>query len=74
MVRTLRLSASVRRSLNQGREETVDAMCAKNVIGHGQAQRGRIHGPEHFKQFLHTFLRGFSDIHVETPRRYRAGR
>src|SRR6266446_694410 len=25
---------------NQGREETVDAMCAKDVIGHGQAQHG----------------------------------
>ena len=51
---------------NHGREETVDAMCAKDVIGHGQAQHGAdIHGPEHFKQFLHTFLRGFSDIHVE---------
>ena len=24
----------------QGREETVDAMCAKDVMGHGQAQRG----------------------------------
>jgi steroid delta-isomerase-like uncharacterized protein len=51
---------------NQGREETVDAMCAKDVIGHGQAQHGAdIHGPEHFKQFLRSFLRGFSDIHVE---------
>ena len=51
---------------NQGREETVDAMCAKDVIGHGQAQHGAdIHGPEHFKQFLRSFLSGFSDIHVE---------
>ena len=24
-----------------------------------------IHGPAHFKQFLRTFLRGFSDIQVE---------
>ena len=41
-------------------------MCAKDVIGHGQAQHGAdIHGPEHFKQFLRSFLRGFSDIHVE---------
>jgi steroid delta-isomerase-like uncharacterized protein len=41
-------------------------MCAKDVIGHGQAQhRADIHGPEHFQQFLRSFLRGFSDIDVE---------
>ena len=51
---------------NKGPEETVDAMCAQDVVGHGQAQHGAdIHGPEHFKQFLRSFLRGFSDIHVE---------
>src|SRR3981189_1508808 len=52
---------------NKGREETVDAMCAKDVIGHGQGQHGAdIHGPEHFKQFLPNFLKGFSDIQLET--------
>ena len=25
---------------NQGREETIDAMCAKDAIGYGQAQHG----------------------------------
>jgi steroid delta-isomerase-like uncharacterized protein len=51
---------------NQGREETVDAMSAKDVIGHGQAQHGAdIHGPEHFKQFMRGFRSAFSDIHVE---------
>jgi steroid delta-isomerase-like uncharacterized protein len=51
---------------NQGREETVDAMCAKDVIGHGQAQHGAdIRGPEHFKQFMRGFRSAFSDIHIE---------
>jgi steroid delta-isomerase-like uncharacterized protein len=51
---------------NQGREETVDAMCARDVIGHGQAQHGAdLQGPEHFKQFLRSFRSGFSNIHVE---------
>ena len=51
---------------NQGREETVDAMCAKDVIGHGQAQHGAdIRGPEHFKQFMRGFRGAFSDIHIE---------
>ena len=58
---------------NKGREETVDAMCAQDVIGHGQAQHGAdIHGPEHFKQFLRSFLRGFSDS--QDPRHYRTRR
>jgi steroid delta-isomerase-like uncharacterized protein len=51
---------------NQGREETVDAMCAKDVTGHGQAQHGAdIHGPEHFKVFMRGFRSAFSDINVE---------
>jgi steroid delta-isomerase-like uncharacterized protein len=51
---------------NQGREETVDAMCSEDVIGHGQAQHGAdIHGPAHFKQFMRGFRGAFSDIHVE---------
>jgi hypothetical protein len=41
---------------NQGREETLDAMCAQDVIGHGQAQHGAdIHGPEHFNNFCALF-------------------
>ena len=51
---------------NQGLEEAVDAMCAKDVIGHGQAQHGTdIHGPEHFKQFMRVLRGAFSDIHIE---------
>lgn len=46
-------SALIRRRFdevrNKGREETGDAMIAKDVIGHGQAQHGAdIHGPERF--------------------------
>jgi len=51
---------------NQGREETVDAMCAPDVIGFGQAQHGaNIQGPDHFKQFMRGMRSAFSDIHVE---------
>jgi steroid delta-isomerase-like uncharacterized protein len=51
---------------NQGREETIDAMCAKGAIGYGQAQSGTaIRGPEHFKQFWRRFLSAFSNIHVD---------
>ena len=51
---------------NQGREETIDAMCDKNAIGYGQAQSGTaIRGPEHFKQFWRSFRSAFSNIHVD---------
>ena len=51
---------------NQGREETVDSMCAPDVIGYGQAEHGSdIHGPEHFKQFMRGFRAAFSEIHVQ---------
>jgi len=51
---------------NQGREETIDAMCAKDAIGYGQAQDGvAINGPEHFKQFWRSFRGAFSNIHVD---------
>jgi steroid delta-isomerase-like uncharacterized protein len=51
---------------NQGREETINEMCAPNAIGYGQAQHGAtINGPEHFKQFWRTFRAAFSNIHVD---------
>ena len=51
---------------NQGREETIDAMCDKGAIGYGQAQSGTaIRGPEHFKQFWCSFRSAFSNIHVD---------
>jgi steroid delta-isomerase-like uncharacterized protein len=51
---------------NQGNEQTIDAMCAKDAIGYGQAQRGAdIRGPEHFKQFWRGFRDAFSNIHVD---------
>jgi steroid delta-isomerase-like uncharacterized protein len=51
---------------NQGRESTIDAMCAPNAIGYGQAQHGaNINGPEHFKQFWRTFRAAFSNIHID---------
>jgi steroid delta-isomerase-like uncharacterized protein len=51
---------------NQGSEKTIDAMCDKNAIGYGQAQRGTaIRGPEHFKQFWRSLRSAFSNIHVD---------
>jgi steroid delta-isomerase-like uncharacterized protein len=51
---------------NQGREATIDAMCAKEAIGHGQTADGSdIVGPDHFKQFWQTFRSAFTSIHVE---------
>jgi steroid delta-isomerase-like uncharacterized protein len=51
---------------NEGREETINEMCAKDVVGYGQAQHGvEIHGVEQFKQ-LWSGLRGsFSNVHIE---------
>jgi steroid delta-isomerase-like uncharacterized protein len=51
---------------NQGREETIDAMCAPQAVGHGQTLDGSdIVGPAHFKEFWHSFRAGFSSIHVD---------
>lgn len=51
---------------NKGNEQAIDAMCSKNAIGHGQGQHGAdIRGPEHFKQFWHTFRSAFSSIHID---------
>jgi steroid delta-isomerase-like uncharacterized protein len=51
---------------NQGREATIDELCAKHCVGHGQTADGSpIQGPEHFKQFWNDFRTAFSAIHVE---------
>jgi predicted ester cyclase len=51
---------------NQGREATIDELCSKQAVGHGQTHDGSdIIGPAHFKQFWHAFRSGFSSIHVE---------
>ena len=51
---------------NQGREATIDEMCAPNAIGYGQVQHGAaINGPEHFKQFWRAFRAAFSNIHID---------
>ena len=51
---------------NQGREETIDELCAKNCVGHGQTADGTpIEGPQHFKQFWRDFRAGLSEIRVE---------
>lgn len=51
---------------NQGREATIDELCSKQAVGHGQTHDGSdIVGPDHFKQFWHAFRAGFSSIHIE---------
>ena len=51
---------------NQGREATIDELCAKEAVGHGQTPDGSdVIGPEHFKQFWHNFRSAFTGIHVE---------
>ncbi len=51
---------------NQGREATIDELCAREAIGHGQTADGSdVIGPEHFKQFWHAFRAAFTSIHVE---------
>jgi steroid delta-isomerase-like uncharacterized protein len=51
---------------NQGREETIDAMCSKKAIGQGQAQHGAdIHGPEEFKVLWRRIRSAFSSIQVD---------
>lgn len=51
---------------NQGREETIDELCSKEAVGHGQTRDGTdIVGPDTFKIFWHTFRAAFSSIHVQ---------
>jgi predicted ester cyclase len=51
---------------NQGREATIDELCAKHAVGHGQTHDGTdISGPEHFKAFWNAFRAAFSSIHIE---------
>lgn len=51
---------------NRGREATIDELCAKHAVGHGQTTDGSdISGPDDFKKFWHAFQTGFSSIHVE---------
>lgn len=52
---------------NQGREATIDELCAKDGIGKGQTVDGSsIHGPENFKIFWKALRSSFSSIHVDT--------
>jgi predicted ester cyclase len=51
---------------NQGREATIDELCAKDAVGHGQTHDGSdIVGPGNFKVFWRSFRAGFSSLHVE---------
>jgi steroid delta-isomerase-like uncharacterized protein len=51
---------------NHGREATIDELCSKAAVGHGQTHDGTdIVGPEPFKIFWHTFRLAFTSIHVE---------
>jgi steroid delta-isomerase-like uncharacterized protein len=51
---------------NEGREATIDDMCAKEAVGHGQTHDGSdIVGPDHFKEFWRAFRAAFTSMHVE---------
>jgi steroid delta-isomerase-like uncharacterized protein len=51
---------------NQGREATINEMCAKEAIGHGQTHDGSdIIGPDKFMEFWQNFRSAFTSIHVE---------
>jgi predicted ester cyclase len=50
---------------NEGREQTIDEMCSKDAVGHGQTHDGSdIVGPENFKHFWRAFRAAFTSIHV----------
>jgi len=50
---------------NQGREQTIDEMCSKDAVGHGQTHDGSdIVGPENFKHFWRAFRAAFTSIHI----------
>ena len=54
---------------NQGREETINELCAKEAVGHGQTTDGSdIVGPDHFRQFWQSFRSAFTSIQVEIHR------
>jgi steroid delta-isomerase-like uncharacterized protein len=51
---------------NQGREQTIDELCAKNAVGHGQTPDGSdLIGPDPFRKFWKAFRAAFTSIHVE---------
>jgi len=51
---------------NQGLETTIDSMCAKNAVGHGQTADGSdLVGPEPFREFWKAFRAAFTSIHIE---------
>ena len=59
---------------NQGREQTIDDLCAKEAVGHGQTLDGSdFVGSEHFSQFWHNFRSAFTSIRVEIHRTLEEG-
>jgi steroid delta-isomerase-like uncharacterized protein len=59
---------------NQGREATIDEMCAKEAVGHGQTHDGSdIIGPENFRKFWRDFRSAFTSIHVDIHRTIEEG-
>jgi steroid delta-isomerase-like uncharacterized protein len=59
---------------NQGREATIDDLCAKEAVGHGQTHDGSdIVGPGHFKQFWRAFRAAFTSVQVEIHRTVEEG-
>jgi steroid delta-isomerase-like uncharacterized protein len=54
---------------NQGKEETMDRLFAKDGLAHGLGPGGApLKGPEAYRPFFHQFRSAFPDIHVDVVR------
>ena len=50
---------------NEGREETIDELCASGAVGHGLGEAGTdTHGPDAFKVFFRNLRTAIPDLHV----------
>jgi steroid delta-isomerase-like uncharacterized protein len=50
---------------NQGREETIDRLLARDGVAHGLPGGDVMRGPEAFKPFFRNFRGAVPDIHIE---------
>lgn len=50
---------------NQGRQDTIDELCAPDAVIHGLGEGGKtLVGPQHFRRFYHQFKAGLPDIRI----------
>jgi steroid delta-isomerase-like uncharacterized protein len=53
---------------NQGREETIDRLFARDGLAHGLPGAAPLRGPEAFKPFFRNFRSAFPDIRIDVIR------